>query len=219
MSKQEITKYNDALSQVYDKATTRAFKWKAPKESNLLILHYTKKGNSVLDIGIGTGQSSEALQRAGCKVTGIDISAKMLEIAKKKFPKFKLYKADIENNLPALKDKKFDIVVAIGVLEFVNDIEKVLRKVHKLLKPDGLFCFTYEKYLPKSKLQKWKVSELGRGLVGSKISFLVHRYTPNQIQKMLEKEDLEILKTKSFEAYLKSQEKIPVHYQIILAKA
>jgi len=218
MSKEKLLKYNDALSQVYDQATTGAFKWRAPKESNLLVLPYVKNGTSVLDIGIGTGQSSEALYRAGCKITGIDISAKMLEITKEKFPKFELYNADVEDDLSMLKNREFDIVVAIGILEFVDDIGKVFKRIHRFLGPDGLFCFTYEEYLPKSRLQKWRISELGRGLIEPKASFLVHRYTPKQIQKMLKKEDLRILKTKAFMAYLKSQEKIPVYYQIVLTQ-
>lgn len=218
MSKQKLVKYNDALSRVYDEATAGVFKWRAPQESNLLILPFVKKGCVVLDIGIGTGQSSEELARNGCNVIGIDISTKMLAVAKKKFPRFELYKADIEGKLQVLARRKFDIIIAIGVLEFVDDIKKAFNKIIQFLNPGGFFCFTYEKYLPKSKLQRWKVSDLGKGLTTLGPSFLVYRYTPDQIKSMLRKKDLRILKAKSFQAYLKSPQKIPVYYQIVLAK-
>ncbi len=220
MPKQKITQYNNTLAQVYDEATAGAFKWKAPQESNLLILPYAKKGHEVLDIGIGTGQSSEALSRIGCKITGLDISTKMLAVARKKFPEFNLHKADIEGRLPVLAHRKFDIILTIGVLEFVDDIKRVFKKISQFLEPDGLLCFTYEKYLPQSKLQRWRVSDLGKGLTtsASAPSFLVHRYTPIQINNFLKDEDLKILEAKTFEAYLKSKDKIPVYYSIVLAK-
>ena len=61
-----IEKYNDALAPKYDEATLGEFKWLSPRETNKLILPYIKSGFSVLDVGIGTGQSSEELFKTGC---------------------------------------------------------------------------------------------------------------------------------------------------------
>jgi ubiquinone/menaquinone biosynthesis C-methylase UbiE len=216
-----IEKYNDTLAPKYDEATLGEFKWTPPREANKLILPYIKPGFSVLDVGIGTGQSSEELFKAGCKICGIDISQKMLEICKDKFPDFELYQADLEEGLPILAGRTFDIVMAIGVLEFVQDIDKTIGLLINFLKLSGFLCFTFEKYLPKHKLQKWRKSEMGRGAIDpipELLTFLNYRYTSKEIEIVLHRHKLKILKTKQFQAYLKSKEKIPIYYGIVLAQ-
>jgi ubiquinone/menaquinone biosynthesis C-methylase UbiE len=216
-----IEKYNDALAPKYDEATLGEFKWIPPREANELILPYIKPGFNVLDIGIGTGQSSEELFKAGCKICGIDISQKMIEICRNKFPEFELYQADLEKGLLMLTDRTFDIVMAIGVLEFVQDIDKTIDLLGSFLKPLGFLCFTFERYLPKHKLQKWRKSEMGRGTVDpvpELLTFLNYRYTSKEIKMVLQRHKLNILKTKQFQAYLKSKEKIPIYYEIVLAQ-
>jgi len=216
-----IEKYNDALAPKYDEATLGEFKWLSPRETNKLILPYIKSGFSVLDVGIGTGQSSEELFKTGCKICGIDISQKMIEICKDKFPEFELYQADLEEGLPMLTGRTFDIVVAIGVLEFVQDIDKTINLLVNFLKPSGFLCFTFEKYLPKHRLQKWTKSEMGRGVIDpipELLTFLNYRYTLREIKKIVQNHKLKILRTKKFKSYLKSKEKIPIFYEIILAQ-
>ena len=224
MSKKKIKiieKYNDTLAPKYDEATLGEFKWTPPCEANKLILPYIKPGFSVLDVGIGTGQSSEKLFTAGCKICGIDISQKMIEICKDKFPEFELYRADLEEKLPMFAGRSFDIVMAIGILEFVEDIDKTINLLVNFLKPLGFLCFTFERYLPKHKLQKWRKSEMGRGAVDpipELLTFWNYRYTSREIEEIAQRYKLKILKTKQFQAYLKSKEKIPIFYGIILAQ-
>lgn len=215
-----IETYNDALAPLYDEATLGEFKWVAPQEANILILPYTKSGLSVLDVGIGTGQSSEELFNAGCKICGIDIAQKMLQIAREKFPDFELHQADLEEGLPNLVGRCFDVVMAIGILEFVQDIDKAINVLANFLKPSGLLCFTFEEYLPEHKFQQWRKSENGRGAIDpvpELLTFLNYRYTPKKIEGILQRHKLKLLKTKRFQAYLKSKEKTPIYYSIMLA--
>ena len=216
-----IEKYNDVLAPKYDEATLGEFKWASPREANKIILPYIKSGFSVLDAGIGTGKSSEELFNAGCKICGIDISQKMIGICKDKFPEFELYQADLEKGLPMLTGRTFDIVVAIGVLEFVQDIDKTINLLVNFLKPSGFLCFTFEKYLPKHELQKWRKSEIGRGAIDTipeLLTFPNYRYTLKEIKTIVQHHKLKVLKTKRFQAYLKSQKKIPIFYEILLTQ-
>ena len=216
-----IEKYNDVLAPKYDEATLGDFSWTSPREANKLILPYVKPGFSVLDIGIGTGQSSEELAKAGCKICGIDISQKMIEICKNKFPDFELYQADLEEGLPMLLGRSFNVVMAIGVLEFVEEIDKTINLLITFLKPSGFLCFTFEKYLPKHKFQKWRKSEMGKGAVDpipELLTFLNYRYTPKEIKEIMRHYKLKMLKIRTFRAYFKSKEKIPIFYDIILAQ-
>lgn len=111
--------------------------------------------------------------------------------------------------------------MAIGILEFVEDIDKTINLLVNFLKLSSLLCFTFEEYLPKHNLQKWRKSEMGKGAVDpipELLTFLNYRYTLKEIENILQHHKLKVLKTKRFQAYLKSKGKIPIYYWIILAK-
>lgn len=97
----------------------------------------------MLDVATGTGDFAiEALKLNPVKVTGIDISAGMLEMGQKKIvsrglsDKIELLLGDSEN-LP-FADHFFDAVtVAFGVRNFEN-LEKGLKEINRVLKPGGM---------------------------------------------------------------------------------
>ncbi len=66
--------------------------------------------SSVLDIGIGTGNLALAFYPHGIQVTGIDPSADMLKICRKKFPAIKVMKGDFLHYPRALE--KLDLIVS-----------------------------------------------------------------------------------------------------------
>jgi len=102
-------------------------------------LFKTKEGMKVLDVGCGTGNFSLKLAKRGCKVVGIDVSNAMLEIAKKK--------AEMENlNIKFLKmdahnldfeDESFDGVFSIATVEFIEDFQKAIDEMFRVVKKGG----------------------------------------------------------------------------------
>jgi demethylmenaquinone methyltransferase/2-methoxy-6-polyprenyl-1,4-benzoquinol methylase len=102
------------------------------------------KPSLILDVATGTADLAIALQKLQpSMVTGIDISAGMLEVGQKKIEEkqltktITLQKADSEN-LP-FDDNTFDAVtVAFGVRNFQN-LEKGLEEIRRVLKPGGQF--------------------------------------------------------------------------------
>jgi len=105
-----------------------------------------KRGETVLEIGFGTGhclkQMAESVGKSG-KVYGIDISSGMLEVSKQRleetglWDRVELYCGD------ALKmpygDNKFDAVFMSFTLELFDtpEIPKVLGEIKRVLKPKG----------------------------------------------------------------------------------
>ncbi|MFZ2658236.1 MAG: methyltransferase domain-containing protein [Victivallales bacterium] len=94
------------------------------------------KGLKVLDAGCGTGYLSRKLHRKGAIVTGIDISYKMIEIAKKKSPGITCH-VDSCSTLTKLEDNFFDLIIANYVLMDTPDLEATMKAFNRVLKPGG----------------------------------------------------------------------------------
>ena len=98
--------------------------------------------NNILDVATGTADFAiSAAKYTNAKITGIDISDKMLEIGKKKIKdreleeRIKLQIADSEE-LPYQQDEFDAISVGFGVRNFEN-IDKGLKEIYRVLKPKG----------------------------------------------------------------------------------
>ena len=109
------------------------------------------EGSNVLDVGCGVGQTPVYLaQKYGCKVTGVDISARMIKRAIERKEKNNAIKttflvADASKTLP-FEDNTFDIVMTESVLNFIENKEKALLEFKRVAKADGYVCLN-EVYL------------------------------------------------------------------------
>lgn len=103
------------------------------------------KGKSVLHLQCHFGQDSISLSRLGAYVTGVDLSDKAIEAAKKladethsdaRFICCDIY--DLPNHL----NEKFDIVfTSYGTIGWLPDLDKWANIVSRFLKPNGQFVF------------------------------------------------------------------------------
>jgi ubiquinone/menaquinone biosynthesis C-methylase UbiE len=98
-------------------------------------------GDRVLDAGFGPGfYVSELLDQVGPdgSVVGVDASADMLAVAAHRVegrPNVELHQSDV-TSLP-VPDGAFDRAVSVQVLEYVEDVDKGLRELHRALRPGG----------------------------------------------------------------------------------
>lgn len=107
---------------------------------------FDQGGKRVLDIGCGPGEMLQDLSEQGCEVCGVDISAGMLEVAKKNLQSAKtgspvfLGCGNIESL--GFKDGTFDAVICAGVIEYLDDDGPALGELNRVLRDDGTMIIT-----------------------------------------------------------------------------
>lgn len=94
-------------------------------------------GRRILDAGCGSGPLSAALLARGAVVTGFDVSAAMVDLARQRLgDDADVHVADLAAPL-AFADAEFDDVVASLVLNYLEDWAAPLAEFHRVLKPGG----------------------------------------------------------------------------------
>jgi SAM-dependent methyltransferase len=87
----------------------------------------------VLDVGCGMGELAEQLGKEGIEVVAIDLSPRMVELARQRGVDARV--ADVQQ-LP-FADGEFDLVVAAWVLYHVPDLARALLEIARVLEPGG----------------------------------------------------------------------------------
>ncbi len=130
---------NDYNSIAEDFSRTR---WNIWAEFNIF-REYVKNGDKVLDAGCGNGRLLELFKDKVIDYTGIDISEKLINLARKKYSDNNFIVADTLN-LP-FPDNNFDKVFSIAVLHTIPSCglrQKVLFELRRVLKPSGFLILT-----------------------------------------------------------------------------
>lgn len=93
--------------------------------------------NNILDCCTGTGDIALILKTKfpDSKITGIDVSPKMLELAKQKVKNVKFIEGSC-TDLP-FEDNSFDLVTIFFGLRNIGDYEKAISEIYRILKPGG----------------------------------------------------------------------------------
>lgn len=137
----------DQLAHVYDAA---GFSDYADYYTEIFLTFLHQKGwlgRRILELGCGTGVSIATFTDQRMFVTGVDLSANMLEVARQRFQKIQasitLIQEDIRNYTP--QEKGFDLVFCIGdVLNYMptlRDLEMLFQRVNTALDIGKPFLF------------------------------------------------------------------------------
>ena len=140
------TIFDQKVAETYDAwYETREGRYFDQLEKSLILKHIKPSyAYSLLDVGCGTGHYLDWLGVFGLKLTGIDNSVYMLEVARKRLDKsIGLCLADAQK-LP-FRQAQFDIVTMITTLEFVSSPEEALLEALRVSK-DRVFLGVLNKH-------------------------------------------------------------------------
>jgi len=137
MNKSEI--FWDKVANKFDKRSQKL------DQTEIKTLENTKKyltvSDTVIDYGCGIGAMAIEISDNVKKIHGIDISSKMIDVAKRKAAERKIENIHFAKSTlfdERYKKEAFDVILAFNILHFLEDTQKVMTRINELLKPGGL---------------------------------------------------------------------------------
>ena len=138
---QNYAPYKDTARRVYDRLFF--------KKSNEILLSFPSyikiEDSKVLDVGCGAGECLVTFAWHGAEVTGITPRQVEVDTAKTWLKDSKMEGTVIKGtgeDLSFIMDNSFDIILLIQTIEHVQDINKVISEIYRVLKPNGFLRIT-----------------------------------------------------------------------------
>lgn len=106
-----------------------------------MLSSHIKPGMLVLEIGCGTGLLTRELQNTKAKIISVDVSACLLEIARKNINTDDVCFLFQDASNLGIKDNSFDTVIGSSILHHL-EINKAFKEFYRVLRNDGSIVFT-----------------------------------------------------------------------------
>lgn len=103
------------------------------------------RGQVILDLACGEGYNARKLARKGAVVTGVDFSHRLIDLAKAEEARDRLkidYHLSDAASLKEFSTDHFDVVTCFMALQDIEDYEKAISEVCRVLKAKGRFVFS-----------------------------------------------------------------------------
>ncbi len=161
---------------------------------------FDRRGGRFLDAGCGTGDFIPDLVARDGEVFALDFASEMIEEARARVGQnghdrpVQYYVGDV-STLP-FEANFFDAIIAVGLIEYLADVDAALRQMYKVLKPGGTLIVTvpniaspfmaYETLVPKAK-NVVKRALAAAGLRTPERSYLQRHFLPWRLDRQLGK--------------------------------
>ena len=144
---------------------------------------------AALDLACGTGDIAFALAARGAAVTGLDVTHRMLQLARSKRPSSGQTPAFVTGDMMALpfSDSAFDLITTGYGIRNVPRIETALAEIHRVLRPGGVILSLDFNRPENGAARRFYLAYLS--VVGSTLGWILHRdpdtyrYIPESIRR------------------------------------
>ncbi|MFF4834183.1 class I SAM-dependent DNA methyltransferase [Streptomyces sp. NPDC001315] len=166
-------------------------------------------GSRVLDLGCGTGlPTTRQMADAGFEAVGVDLSPRMVELARENVPAATFHRLDLADLRPGGPSDlgRFDAVAAFFSLLMLSraEIPLALRTIRNLLVPDGLFVLS----MVEADVDDFSIPFLGN-------TIRVSGYLQEELSQIIETGGFEIVKESSY-TYAPAVTDVPPEEQVFL---
>jgi len=194
---------NDAVFEDYKELRSKTVNYNnLIEQPSMKLLLPDLKNKMVLDMGCGFGINCiDFIKMGAAKVIGIDISEKMLSVARTENANENIQYIRLDMNKINEIDCKFDFVYSSLALHYIVDFEKLIQKVHDILNNNGVFLFSQEHPMTTAPLTgpTWIKDEQG-----IKISSPISNYLENGERNLKWKNKNKITYHRSFSVIMNS---------------
>jgi len=139
-----VTNLFDGVARQFERHLVEALEYHVPEALAKLVQPALTANSCVIDLGCGTGLVGKALAATGAKIVGVDLSARMLEIAARHGAYAALEKGEIVEVLARHPAGSAQAVLAADVFIYVGELAAVFAAVARVLAPQGLFALSVE---------------------------------------------------------------------------
>ncbi len=161
------------------------YKWIQYNKWLDLLASKLEKGASIIDLGCGNGRAVKYLIDKGFNGIGVDVSEKMLELARNHIPKGKFFNTDF-NELD-FNEGSFDAVISFFALNHIpkDEFKKVMLSSKNILKKNGLLLLG---------MVKGDSEGFWKGFYGTNMELYGSSYSKKELTDILKSIGFEILK-------------------------
>jgi predicted TPR repeat methyltransferase len=187
--------------------------WYGPEVAFGLTYAYVQPGQSILDIGIGTGLGSILFRKAGLEVYGMDISPQMLDACRSKgFTSLQLH--DLSKTPYPYDSESMDHAVCSGVLNFFSDLSLVFQEAGRILRNGGLFVFVV------GDRNEGEVHEVKIGSEHTKTGETVtmYKHSPDQIDIWMKRFGFRLMRSLAFRIFMDRERTMSMQAKTYLAR-
>ena len=140
----DVARAFDAIAGSFDETLENQITRRLREKIYAVIQSYVRPGSTLIDINCGTGIDALRLSEIGFRVTGIDISAGMIEAAKKKVESSGHPALDfVQGSYDRLDELSLPVADAVfsnfGGMNCTADLKRTARSIHSITKPGGYF--------------------------------------------------------------------------------
>jgi ubiquinone/menaquinone biosynthesis C-methylase UbiE len=194
--------YDEGVEYIVGKDLQQTIVAKLSEERNL---------GEVIEFGCGTGHFTKVIAKNARHVIATDLSDEMLEVARsqcKKFQNMTIKKADCES--PSFPSGRFDTVVMVNVVHFIENPYKSLGESYRILKDGGLLLLVDYTGYGMKRFEKIKLGIRFLKKCGKPPRYAQHNFTPDNFSTFVESagfkiEEIQLIGGKTKALYLRGR--------------